>query len=159
MNQTNYFNNDRHDDNSIARYNHDDHSSSSHEKSTKKQNKNNDKFKQFNFDDHTLINQTNYDYYNNSIARCNYDNRSSSSHEKSTKRNKNNEELKQFLSDHDAREQLIDLKEKVNIRELAQSYDIGNKKKKKQKMFFYSPTVFLLRKTKNNKVPIPGHPK
>lgn len=55
--------------------------------------------------------------------------------------------------------QLIDLREEVNIREFAQSYNINNKKKKKQKLFSYSPTVFLLRKTKNNKVPIPGHPK
>jgi len=61
--------------------------------------------------------------------------------------------------DHEARIQLTDLREEVNVRELAQSYNINNKKKKKQKLFSYSPTVFLLRKTKNNKVPIPGHPK
>jgi len=53
----------------------------------------------------------------------------------------------------------MDLRDEVNVRELAQSYDVNNKKKKKKKIFSYSPTVILLRKRKNNRVPISGHPK
>jgi hypothetical protein len=113
----------------------------------------------YHFNDKSIDHHFNNYYHSNSNFR-NIEHHSSNSHEQTQQRTENiTSELKQFLTDHDARVQLNDLKEEVNIRELAQSYNINNKKKKKQKLFSYSPMVFLLRKTKNNRVPIPGHPK
>ena len=108
----------------------------------------------------TTTNNDRHQYDNSPIVyRFVNENNSDNNNPNDNDRNNDRNELKQFLSDHEARTQLIDLREKVNIRDLAQSYDVSNKKKKKQKLFSYSPTVFLLSKTKNNRVPIPGHPK
>ncbi|GES99113.1 hypothetical protein GLOIN_2v1837680 [Rhizophagus clarus] len=112
-------------------------------------------------DQHSNVISQPVDYCSNIVNRHHFS--QNINHHSNISQNINNSqntssELVQFLSDNDARIHLMDLRDEVNIRELAQSYNIKNKNKRK-KSFSYSPTVFLLRKTKNNKVPIPGHPK
>lgn len=105
------------------------------------------------------IHSPSVDHFSNNNSRVVHPSNVSRNIDSRTQQTERNGELFQFLSDNDARTHLMDLRDEVNIRELAQSYDVKNKNKKKKKIFSYSPTVFLLRKRKNNRVPIPGHPK
>lgn len=78
-----------------------------------------------------------------------------------TGQNKNNITLSeghynQFLSDYEARNRLLEIKDSINICELSQKYDTNKRSKKTVKFSFTPKKIILLRKRGINKIPAEG---